>query len=101
MNNFLISMTPFLFALIVGLLCIGWYIDQRLEKFERRFEEQVLLDKLSIDVIIDDSRYQYRINAGVQGNNITAKYIEKWLDDRGLVMSPKGQDFKVKAGASS
>jgi hypothetical protein len=92
-----------LFVLIVSLLCIAWYIEQRLDRFERKMDQQgwIKLDKLSIDLTVSDAVVEYTVNAGVEGQYITANYVQKWLDDRGLMMAPKGQDFAVKARASS
>lgn len=90
-----------LVVLIVSLLCIAWYIEQRLDKFERRMDQQIVLDKLSLDMNIDSPNCAYRINAGIQGHYITANYVQRWLDERGLMMTPKGKDFSVKARASS
>lgn len=90
-------------VLIACLLCIGWYIEQRLREFECRMENQpwIKLSQLDIDVSIDGPECTYRIRGELQAQNYTAKFVERWLDERGLVMAPKGQDFKVKARAES
>lgn len=31
------------------------------------------------------------------GTKVSAQFVEHWLENRSLVMAPKGKDFKVKA----
>jgi len=35
------------------------------------------------------------------GTKVSSQFVENWLEKRGLVMSPKGPDFRIKTGNKS
>lgn len=47
-----------------------------------------------------ESAHKARVRIGITGPELDAQRVQTWLDKKGLVMAPKGQDFKVPKKAA-
>jgi hypothetical protein len=97
--QFFFEVLAYLVLIYMGM----WYIDRRLEQFESRLNSDswLKIDDMNIHIIIDGEMCEYKITTGVTACNLNSQYVEKWLNDRGLMMTPKGTDFRVKVGSKS
>lgn len=53
----------------------------------------LVLEQITLETDADGQ--MSRVVMGVSG--VTGEYVERWLDERGLVMTPKAVDFRHKA----
>lgn len=58
----------------------------------------ILVRDISCDVVFkaSDGRVLTHQKIETSGTRVSAQFVEKWLESRGLVMAPKGKDFIVK-----
>lgn len=61
------------------------------------FPELLVINSLNLTTTIKDDDEELSSTTGVtwRAAEVTSKFVEHWLDQRSLVMAPKGKDFAI------
>lgn len=64
-----------------------------------RHQETLSVETITttINITSQDGKIVMRGKIGTDFHELSARLVEQWLDERGLVMAPKGKDFTAKA----
>lgn len=93
-------MTYIDFLIICCVLMQSYFVGKRLDVIRRDLQEQSnqTVEIKTIEVrlkITDADGYEVLSSLHYAAPEIQMDRIQKWLDARNLVMTPKGKDFKV------
>lgn len=83
----LVAAFAMLFALHVGLV----------EKPTAARDDAFLVQAVNCHVSFDTESGDYKTRLGIVPAEVSGGIVESWLDKRGLVMMPKGRDFRAGA----
>jgi hypothetical protein len=84
-----------LIGLIVAARKAASIVESRLPKFPEFVAVQSIV--LHSDVTFEDKACSIRQTLKSNTPEFTSVFIERWCEERGLVIQPKGKDFEVKA----
>lgn len=94
-----------LFGALVGILCAAFAAKRIVGAHLPPFPEFVAVQQIHVlsTVVDQGDTVLTRQVLSTSAAGVSAHFVEKWLTERGLVMTPKSRDFSVprkpKAGA--
>ena len=87
-------------GLVLGVVAATRIARQWVVDHMPKAPEFFVIDELNLYSIVEDGEQtRQRMSMTTTAQEFNARMAEIWLEQRGLMAMPKGQDFKVKAPA--
>ena len=101
-DHFVVTLAALLICASIGGALVGILVSATIAKrlvaqMLPPFPEFIAVQKITLNsvVTLDDETVNTRHVISTTAPEITTFYVEKWLANRELMMTPKGKDFSV------